>query len=67
MTADELFPVVLAGFEAWCVECKTVTRAPVAIRWVPGASGPGRTLYACPTHTVALGVEPTPEDVPRVP
>ncbi|GGZ12232.1 hypothetical protein GCM10010387_00080 [Streptomyces inusitatus] len=28
--------------------CGHITSAPVAIRWIQTASGPGRTLYACP-------------------
>ncbi|OKJ50845.1 hypothetical protein [Streptomyces sp. CB02115] len=67
MTADELFPVVLAGHVALCVECKTVTRAPVPVRWIQSTSGPGTTLYACPDHAVTLGAGPTPEDVLRHP
>ncbi|QNE75636.1 hypothetical protein [Streptomyces finlayi] len=62
MTAEELFPVVLAGFVALCVECKTITRAPIPVRWIQSTSGPGTTLYACPTHAVTLGAGPTPED-----
>ncbi|MHC3815883.1 hypothetical protein [Streptomyces sp. NBC_00342] len=67
MTIDELFPVVLAGHIALCIECKTVTRTPVAVRYVQSPSGPGMTLYACPDHAVALGAGPTPEDVLRAP
>ncbi|MFI5940676.1 hypothetical protein ACIBCB_10530 [Streptomyces uncialis] len=63
MTADELFPVVLAGFAALCIECKTVTGAPVPVRWIQSSSGPGTTLYACPDHAMKLGAGPTPGDV----
>ncbi|MFJ9108207.1 hypothetical protein [Streptomyces sp. NPDC102283] len=62
MTADELFPVALAGRVALCIECKTVTRAPVPVRWIQSTSGPGTTLYVCPDHAVQLGAGPTPED-----
>lgn len=67
MTADELFPVVLAGCVALCIECKTVTRAPVPVRWIQSTSGPGTTLYACPDHAVTLGAGPTPDDALRAP
>lgn len=62
-TAEELFPLVLPGRVALCIECKTLTRAPIAVRWIQSASGPGTTLYACPDHAVKLGAEPTPDDV----
>ncbi|THA58090.1 hypothetical protein E6P78_30710 [Streptomyces sp. A0958] len=62
MTANELFPVVLAGHVAPCIECKTVTRAPVPVRWIQSTSGPGTTLYACPEHAVKLGTGPRPPE-----
>ncbi|MFJ1549510.1 hypothetical protein [Streptomyces sp. NPDC088246] len=62
MTPDELFPVVLAGRVALCVECHEVTRAPIPVRWMQSNSGPGTTIYACPEHAVKLGAGPTPED-----
>ncbi|MFD7069853.1 hypothetical protein ACFV97_21780 [Streptomyces sp. NPDC059913] len=62
MTAEELFPEVLAGHVALCVDCKRVTHAPIPVRYVESNSGPGTTLYACPDHAVALGSGPTPED-----
>ncbi|RPK81427.1 hypothetical protein EES45_10890 [Streptomyces sp. ADI97-07] len=67
MTAEELFPVVFAGFVVLCVECKTITRAPIPVRWIQSTSGPGVTLYACPAHAVALGAGPSPEDELRAP
>ncbi|MEU9707447.1 hypothetical protein AB0E21_02340 [Streptomyces sp. NPDC047967] len=67
MTADELFPEVLAGHVAFCVVCETNTRAPIPVRWIQSNSGPGTTLYACPDHAVKLGAGPTPEDVLRAP
>ncbi|MGW2425089.1 hypothetical protein ACWC0C_38610 [Streptomyces sp. NPDC001709] len=65
MTADELFPKVFTGAVALCVECKTLTRAPIPVRWIQSNSGPGTTLYACPEHAVKLGAGPTPDDVIR--
>ncbi|MFD7539540.1 hypothetical protein [Streptomyces sp. NPDC059819] len=62
-TAEELFPLVLPGRVALCIECKTLTRAPIAVRWIQSTSGPGTTLYACPDHAVQLGAGPTPDDV----
>lgn len=55
MTVEELFPVVLTGFVALCVECKTVAQAPIPVRWIQSTSGPGTTLYACPDHAVTPG------------
>ncbi|WP_406002185.1 hypothetical protein [Streptomyces sp. NBC_00829] len=63
MTRAELFPVVAFGHVALCVECKTVTRAPIPVRWIQSTSGPGTTLYACPDHAVKVGAGPTPDDV----
>jgi hypothetical protein len=67
VTADELFPEVLAGRVAVCVVCKTLTRAPIPVRYIQSNSGPGTTLYACPEHAVKLGAGPTPEDELRAP
>ncbi|MFJ2132954.1 hypothetical protein ACIOMQ_19110 [Streptomyces sp. NPDC087845] len=67
MTADELFPVVLVGHVAFCIECQTVTRAPIPVRYIESSSGPGTTLYACPDHAVKLGAGPTPDDALRAP
>ncbi|MFJ6573131.1 hypothetical protein ACIQNU_37555 [Streptomyces sp. NPDC091292] len=47
---------------ALCVECRTLTNAPVAVRWIHSDSGPGTTLYACPQHAMKQGAGPTPED-----
>ncbi len=65
MTLDERFPVVPTAHVEPCTECKTVTRAPVAIRWIQGTSSSGRTLYACPVCAPKLGAGPTPDDVIR--
>lgn len=62
MTAEELFPVVVAGHVALCVECRTITRAPIPVRYIQGNSGPGTTLYACPNCAPKLGAGPTPDD-----
>ncbi|MFE6159949.1 hypothetical protein ACFQ7F_13675 [Streptomyces sp. NPDC056486] len=62
MTAEELFPVVLAGHVALCAECHELTTAPVAVRWIQSTSGPGTTLYACPNCAPKLGAGPTPDD-----
>lgn len=62
MTAEELFPVVLAGRVVLCVECKTLTRAPIPVRYIESNSGPGTTLYACPNCAPKLGAGPTPDD-----
>ncbi|MET8706495.1 hypothetical protein [Streptomyces californicus] len=67
MTADELFPLALAGRVALCIECETVTRAPVPVRYIASTSGPGTTLYACPEHAVKLGANLTPEGALRHP
>jgi len=67
MTADELFPVVLAGRVALRIERKTLTRAPVPARWIQSASDPGTTLYSCPDHVVTLGAGPAPDDALRAP
>lgn len=47
---------------ASCVRCKRWTYAPVPVRYIERASGPGVTLYACPSHAVALGAGPTHAD-----
>ncbi len=67
MSVDEMFPVVLSGHVALCIECRTLTRAPVPVRWIKSAVGPGTTLYACPEHAVSIGAGPTPDDVIRRP
>lgn len=63
MTADELFPTVLAGRVALCVTCHTLTNAPVAVRWIQSTSGPGTTLYACPDHAAELAPGPLPGEL----
>ncbi|MFJ9161193.1 hypothetical protein ACIRPS_30835 [Streptomyces griseoviridis] len=65
MTADELFPVVLAGHVALCVKCKALTRAPIPVRYIQSNSGPGTTLYACPDHAAELTPGPFPGELER--
>ncbi|WP_327375737.1 hypothetical protein OG393_18330 [Streptomyces sp. NBC_01216] len=65
MTAEELFPTVLAGHVALCVKCHTLTNAPVAVRWIQSNSGPGTTLYACPDHAAELAPGPLPGELER--
>ncbi|WP_405793372.1 hypothetical protein [Streptomyces sp. NBC_01506] len=52
---------------ARCCRCRNWTYAPVAVRWIQRPSGTGTTLYACPSHAVALNAGPTPDDVVRNP
>jgi hypothetical protein len=52
---------------ALCIEGKTLTRAPIPVRWIQSSSGLGATLYACPDHAVKLGAGPIPEDELRAP
>ncbi|MGW3951178.1 hypothetical protein ACWEKM_09595 [Streptomyces sp. NPDC004752] len=52
---------------AACCRCRQWTYAPVPVRYIERQSGPGATLYACPSHAVALGAGPTPEDELRAP
>lgn len=39
---------------AWCVTCRTLTNAPLPVRWIESDCGPGTTLWACPTHAAEL-------------
>ncbi|MCX4677236.1 hypothetical protein OG413_18340 [Streptomyces sp. NBC_01433] len=57
LTADPVITMAL------CVRCKTVTYAPVPIRYMQSTSGPGTTLYACPAHAVALVTGPVPGEL----
>ncbi|MFE9569211.1 hypothetical protein ACFYMW_12035 [Streptomyces sp. NPDC006692] len=67
MTAEELFPLVLPGRIALCIECKTLTRAPIPVRWIQSTSGPGTTLYACPDHAHAFTPGPQWDELPARP
>ncbi|MFJ1845832.1 MULTISPECIES: hypothetical protein [unclassified Streptomyces] len=57
LTADPVISMAL------CIRCKTVTYAPIPVRWIESTSGPGTTLYACPAHAVALVPHPIPGEL----
>lgn len=59
MTHEELTLRPTFGHVALCVVCKTVTKAPVAVRYISRTSGPGTTLYACPDHVTQVSPGPT--------
>ncbi|MFF4495504.1 hypothetical protein [Streptomyces sp. NPDC001546] len=59
MTRDGLTLRPTFGHVALCVVCKTVTKAPVAVRHIESTSGPGATLYACPDHVAKVSPGPT--------
>lgn len=65
-SAEELFPRVLPGRVALCIDCKTLTRAPIAVRWIQSTSGPGTTLYACPDHVPGLVHGPQWDELPAM-
>lgn len=73
MTRDEQIAALTAEPSpaptgARCCRCRNWTYAPVSVRWIErGSGGAGITLYACPTHAVALNAGPTPGDVLRAP
>ncbi|MFJ6568908.1 hypothetical protein ACIQNU_15920 [Streptomyces sp. NPDC091292] len=67
MTRDGLTAAPASHPGALCCRCRKRTYAPVAVRYVERTSGSGVTLYACPSHAVALGAGPTPEDQLRAP
>jgi hypothetical protein len=50
---------------ALCIKCHKLTNAPVAVRWIQSASGPGTTLYACPDHVAELAPGPLPGELER--
>lgn len=47
---------------AICCHCGRSTEAPVTVRYIPSASGPGFSLYACPDCAIKHGAGPSPED-----
>jgi hypothetical protein len=47
---------------ALCIGCKRQTSAPVPIRWIESTSGPGTTLYGCPTCAPKYTPGSTPDD-----
>lgn len=62
MTRDpfpEIPPVRLYA----CVGCGAQTSAPVAVRYLPGTSGPGHVQYACPGCVTRFLPGPTPGEV----
>lgn len=65
MSPEELFPEVSPDPSANCCDCGRLTGAPIAVRHIGSASGPGTTLYACPECFPRLDGGPTPEDVIR--
>lgn len=72
MTRDEQIAALTTEpspgtFGARCCRCRQWTYAPVSVRYIERASGPGFTLYACPTHATTLDAGPTPDDVVRNP
>lgn len=46
-----------------CCDCGRETAAPIAVRWIPRASGSGTTLYACPECEPTLTLGPTPGEL----
>ncbi|GAB3951773.1 hypothetical protein [Streptomyces sparsus] len=51
---------------ARCVTCRKLTNAPIPVRWIPSASGPGTTLHACPLHAPGLTPGPTPGELDQI-
>ncbi len=49
--------------DAVCWKCGRLTLAPVAVRYVERASGPGVTLYACPDCAPRLTPGPLPAEM----
>ncbi|MEV0438964.1 hypothetical protein AB0I84_09430 [Streptomyces spectabilis] len=47
---------------AVCCRCKRLTAAPVPVRYIERASGPGWTLYACPDCAPHLTPGPLPAE-----
>ncbi|MGW6457130.1 hypothetical protein ACWF94_14615 [Streptomyces sp. NPDC055078] len=62
MTPEALTAPAPTAFTATCIECRRPTSAPVRVRWLPSASGPGVTLYACPRCAPLLTPGPTPDE-----
>lgn len=69
MTAPR-FVAALVGSEslpepsgAVCCRCHQWTYAPVAVRYIERPSGPGVTLYACPSHATEFPHGPTPGEL----
>ncbi len=62
MTREGLTNELPAVNVALCIACHRLTEAPVPIRWIQSVSGPGTTLYGCPTCAPDLTPGPTPHD-----
>ncbi len=54
-----------AEIVALCIKCRELTNAPVAVRWINSASGPGTILWACPTDAEKLAPGPMPGELER--
>lgn len=63
MSIDELFPDVSPDPAAYCCDCGRLTRAPIAVRHLHTANGPGITLHACPHCFPNHDPGPTPTDL----
>ncbi|MFE4594144.1 hypothetical protein [Streptomyces laurentii] len=50
---------------ATCCRCKRWTYAPVEVGYIERPSGPGVTLYACPSHAVSMTPSPMPGEAQR--
>lgn len=61
MTREWLTNELPAVTVALCIGCERNTTAPIAIRWIQSTSGPGTTLYGCPTCAPKLTPGPTPD------
>ncbi|MEU8891176.1 hypothetical protein [Streptomyces sp. NPDC048442] len=61
MTRDALTNPLPPVEVALCIGCERNTTAPVPIRWIQSTSGPGATLYGCPTCAPKLTPGPTPD------
>ncbi|MEU2870399.1 hypothetical protein ABZ769_14515 [Streptomyces olivoreticuli] len=59
----ERFPEIPPSCLVRCCVCERETAAPVIVGYVPSASGPGYSRYACPEHAADFG--PHPDDVIR--
>lgn len=51
---------------AVCCRCGRPTEAPVTVGYIPSASGPGFSLYACPDCALKIDPGPSPEDAQSV-
>lgn len=63
MTRDALTAALTPASGARCCRCRNWTTAPVPVRYIERASGPGMILYACPSHAVAFTPGPIPGEL----